>query len=93
MQPFSGVWPVDGSGVVYVVANSSYLTYTQQENHKVRRETEGYPHASSHPWLYIDHPVKSFIITVSGVKIIIYQDRSPHQRGLKQQSRIPPGGF
>ena len=52
-NPFSGVWAVDGSDVVYVDANSSYLTYTQRGNHKVRRETVGYPHARHHPWLYI----------------------------------------
>lgn len=93
MQPFSGVWAVDGSDVVYVDANSSYLTYTQHGNHKVRRETVGYPHARHHPWLYIDHALKSFIFTVSGVKIIIYQDRFPHLSSPKQRESDPPGRF
>lgn len=87
MHAFSGVWSVDGSGVVYVDANSSYLTYIQHGTHKVRQETADDCPAKDDPGIYMYNTVKSFIFPVSGVKITLYLNRSPHQASPKPPER------
>jgi hypothetical protein len=56
MHAFSGVWAVNGSGVVYVDANSSYLAYIQHGTHKVRRETPPTPFRLS---IILESPCKT----------------------------------